>query len=166
MYGKPILVLSQLIDYGQYIYHEKFIGKKYSDKKLKKIIEDFLAVVKLSDTESYQVVHDIVDLQHSSTLSRLRYRASATYLQIGLNALQRQRGISKILKKLVICQFRILGCICKVYTKIHRTHFYGAVKFADQILRSRHILKSDHVVDVACGTGSIARILTSLDTGM
>ena len=100
MYGKPILVLSQLIDYGQYIYHEKFIGKKYSDKKLKKIIEDFLAVVKLSDTESYQVVHDIVDLQHSSTLSRLRYRASrATYLQIGLNALRKTTRYKKILKK-------------------------------------------------------------------
>ncbi len=39
--------------------------------------------------------------------------------------------------------------------------FYGAVKFADQVFRNRHILKSDHMVDVACGTGSIARILTS-----
>ena len=53
-----------------------------------------------------------------------------------------------------------------VFAKVYNedtpdTIFYGAVKFADQILRSRHILKSDHVVDVACGTGSIARILTS-----
>lgn len=169
MYGKPVLVLSQLIDYGQYIYHEKFIGKKYSDKKeLKKIVEDFLVVVKkLSDTESYQVVHDIVDLQHSSTLSRLRYRASQgmTYFADWAKRATKEPDAvyQEILKKLGDLPVQSpWDVFAKVYNEdTPDTIFYGAVKFADQVFRSRHILKSDHVVDVACGTGSIARILTS-----
>lgn len=169
MYGKPVLVLSQLIDYGQYIYHEKFIGKKYSDKKeLKKIIGDFLAAVKqLSRKESFQVVHDIVDLQHSATLSMLRYRASqgTTYFADWARRAAKEPDVvyQEIREKLGDLPVQQpWDVFAKVYNEdTPDSIFYGAVKFADQVFRSRHIIKSDHVVDVACGTGAISRTLTS-----
>lgn len=169
MYGKPVLVLSQLTDYGQYIYHEKFIGKKYSDKKeLKKIVEDFLDAVKtLSDKESFQVVHDTVDLQHSTTLSKFRYRASqgTTYFaDWARRAVKEPDEIyQEILEKLGDLPVQQpWDVFAKVYNEdTPDTIFYGAVTFADQVFRSRHILKSDHVVEVACGTAAVSRILTS-----
>ncbi len=169
MYGKPVLVLSQLINYGQYIYHEKFIGKKYSDKKeLKKIIEDFLAAVKtLSDKESFQVIHDTVDLQHSATLSKLRYRASQGSTYFADWARRAVKESDKVYHE-ILEKFGDLpvqkpwDVFAKVYNEDTPDNiFYGAVKFADQVFRSKHMLKSDHVVDVASGTGAVSRILTS-----
>lgn len=169
MYGKPTLVLSQIIDYGEYIYHEKFIGKKYSDKKeLKKIIADFLIAVKeLSDRESYQVVHDVVDLQHSSTLSRLRYRASQGTTYFADWARRSAKEPDGVYREII----RKLGDLpvqqpWDVFAKVYNEDtpdniFYGAVTFADQVFRGRHIYKSDHVIDVACGTAAVSRILTS-----
>ncbi|OGG27449.1 hypothetical protein A3A64_00320 [Candidatus Gottesmanbacteria bacterium RIFCSPLOWO2_01_FULL_48_11] len=169
MYGKPVLVLSQNVDYGRYIYHEKFIGKKYTDKKeLRKIIEDFLAAVKaLSNKESFQVIHDIVDLQHSATLSKLRYRASqgTTYFADWARRATKEPDVvyREILNKLGdLAIQKPWDVFAKIYNEdTPDSIFYGAVKFVDQVFRAHQVFKSDHVVDVACGTGAISRILTT-----
>lgn len=77
MYGKPILVLSQVQDYSEYINHERFVGKKYQNiNDLKKIVVDYLETIeKQVKEEPYQTIGEVVDLQHSATLSKLRFKA-------------------------------------------------------------------------------------------
>lgn len=77
MYDKPVLVLSQNEDYSRYIHHHYFSGKKYKDlADLQKLTTDFLRSLDRKFNEvSYQAVGEIVDLQHSAALSKLRYKA-------------------------------------------------------------------------------------------
>ena len=45
LYKKPVLCLSQNLDYGKYIQHDYFTGRLYSQKNLKKIVLKFLQEV-------------------------------------------------------------------------------------------------------------------------
>lgn len=45
LYKKPVLCLSQNLDYGKYIEHEYFTGRLYSQKKIKEIVLTWLSSV-------------------------------------------------------------------------------------------------------------------------
>ena len=169
MHGKPVLVLSQIQDYSEYITHERFYGKKYrSDEDLKKYIKAFLESIDGQiKEEPYQVIGEVVDLQHSSVLSKLRFKAlqgKSYFSEWARRATTEPDQVYKeILKKLGNLPIQpAWDVFAKIYNEdTPDSVFIGAVKFADKIFRSNNISRSDQLIDVACGTGAISRILTS-----
>jgi len=169
MYGKPVLVLSQIQDYSEYINHERFIGRKFHNvHDLKKTVFDYLETLeKQIKEEPYQTIGEVVDLQHSATLSKLRFRALQGKSYFSDWARRATKEPEQVYKE-VIEKFGDLPIQqpWDVFAKIYNEDtpdsvFIGAVKFADKIFRMNNIGRSDQFVDVACGTGAISRILTS-----
>lgn len=169
MHGKPVLVLSQIQDYSEYITHERFYGKKYSDNTdLKKYIKDFLeSIDKQIREEPYQSIGEVVDLQHSAALSKLRFKAlqgKSYFSDWARKAISEPDQVYKeILEKLGNLPVQQpWDVFAKIYNEdTPDSVFIGAVKFADKIFRANNIGCSDQLVDVACGTGAVSRILTS-----
>lgn len=169
MYGKPTLVLSRIQDYSKYIVHERFIGKKYSNlDDLKKYIDDFLkSISKQLEDEPSQAVDEVVDLQHSSALSRLRFKALQGKSYFSDWARRASSDPDKVYEEIL----KKLGNLpiqqpWDVFAKIYNEDtpdnvFIGAVKFADIVFRANGVGKADQIADAACGTGAISRILTS-----
>jgi len=169
MYGKPVLVLSQKEDYSQYISHEKFFGGVYKNTDdLKNEVNKFLDYVSNSfNKESYQALDDVVDLQHSSALTSLRYRATQGKSYFAdwarRSASEPDKVYEEILDKLGKLSIQpAWDVFAKVYNEdTPDSVFYGAVRFADKIFRSNQIVKTDTILEAACGTGAVSRLMTS-----
>lgn len=169
MYGKPVLVLSQTTDYSEYINHERLVGKKYkSIKDLKKIIYDYLETIEnLIKEEPYQTIGEVVDLQHSASLSKLRFKAlqGKTYFSDWARraVIEPDKVYKEIIEKLGDLPIQQpWDVFAKIYNEdTPDSVFIGAAKFADKVLRTNRIGRSDQLLDVACGSGAVSRILTS-----
>ncbi|MFC1647111.1 methyltransferase domain-containing protein [Patescibacteria group bacterium] len=169
MYDKPVLVLSQFQDYSKYIIHQRLIGKKYKNiEDLQKAVEKFVKTIdKQKISENYQVVRDVVDLEHSATLSELRYKATQGTSYFSDWARRAGTDTEKVYKEVI----KKLGHLTvqkpwDVFAKIYNEDtpdsvFIGAAKFAGKVFKTNTISNFDLIVDVACGTGSISRLLTS-----
>lgn len=170
MYDKPVLVLSQNIDYSEYISHEKLYGKKYQNTpELIIAIKKFLEFVdQQSKQESFQVIDAVVDLQHSAALSKTRYKAlqgKDYFSDWAKRAVDEPEKVyQEVLAKLGNLSIQpAWDVFAKIYNQDTPDQvFYGAVRFADKIFRSQNISKTDSLVDVATGTGAVSRLLTSM----
>lgn len=169
LYKKPILVLSQKIDYGKFIPHDNFIGKKYTPESVNKIISDFLTLVgKTSETRAREPSGTMFDLTHSSDLALLRLRAQQGSDYVADWARRAENEPEVVYKEI---EKRLGGLPVhepwEVFAEIYDedTPDYlneGTIRFADKVFRSLDVRKSELIVDVASGTGAFARLLTNL----
>lgn len=170
MYGKPVLVLSQKEDYSQYISHERLFGKIYKSKEdLKNDILGFLKFVETSfNNESYQILDEVVDLQHSATLSLASYKAlqgQSYFADWSRRSIKEEGKVhQEILDKLGDLPIQpAWDVFAKIYNEDTPDNvFYGPARFADKVFKKNGVSKSETVIDCACGTGAISRLLTSL----
>lgn len=169
MYDKPVLVLSQLQDYSRYISHERLTGKKYkSISELKQIVDEFIQLVrKQIDKDIFQTVDEVVDLKHSAKLSKLRYKALQGQSYFADWARRASSEADKVYEEILdkLGNLKVQkpwDAFAKIYNEdTPDSVFYGAIKFVDKILKQNGVGRTDLVVDAACGTGAVSRILTS-----
>lgn len=167
MLDKPVLVLSQKLDYSHYIDHELLTGAQYSTiEEIKPLILAFIDKVKTQISQpSVQTLGDAVDLKHSATLSKLRYKATQGTSYVADWAQRASQEPDQVYRDI---QSK-LGHLkpqspWDVFAKIYNEDtpdqvFTGVVRFIDSLNKRNHIRKTDHIVDVACGTGAVSRIL-------
>lgn len=169
MYGKSVLVLSQLQDYSKYITHERLVGKKYHDvKDIKRHVTHFVKLAgEQVNREHLQAVDEIVDIEHSATLSTLRYKAlqGKSYFSDWARRATKEPDLvyTEILERLGNLPIqKAWDVFAKIYNEDTPDNvFIGAAKFADKIFRKNGVSHADQITDCACGTGAISRILTS-----
>lgn len=171
LYKKPVLVLSVNKNYGKLIPHEQFQGKKYNQNNIKQIIHQFIRAISKKNingkTES-STLNEEFDIQHTVNLSQLRMNAQLgkDYVADWARRLtdESETVYEEINKKLGYLKVHEPWSIfAKIYDQDTPDFLLkGPSLFVNKIFSKIGIKKDNLIVDVACGTGSMSRLLTGL----
>jgi SAM-dependent methyltransferase len=172
LYSKPTLILSQHVDYSQYIPHELLFGKRYQTKsELRHAVQEFLT--KADDylgkaSETTQAIGGAADSLHMATLASLRHGALRDTSEFGTWARLAEQDshiaytkIQKALGDLPVG--RAWSIFAPVYNEDTPDYiFSGVASFIHATFKKHKIRFSDPICDVATGTGGLARNLVNL----
>ncbi len=172
LYGKPILILSQHVDYSQYIPHELLFGRRYQTKKeLRSALQEFLD--KADDylskaSETVQAIGGAVDSLHMAALASSRHNAMRDTTEFGNWARLAERDPDKAYRQIQ----KALGDLpaqpawsvfAPIYNEDTPDHiFSGVAQFVHTIFKKHQVQFSERICDVATRTGALARNLVNL----
>lgn len=152
------------------LFHTKILpGDNIQMKNLEKIVLDFLKKAKnFGSRLEEQSLKDVFDLQHGVNLSSLRLRAQLGNDYVADWARRAVKEPDQVYKE-ILKRFGKLPIhkpweiFAKIYDEDTPDYLTdGVARFVDRVFRRDGINKSDLVIDVACGTGPLARLLTNL----
>ena len=172
LYSKPVLILSQHVNYSQYIPHELLFGAQYQTKKeLRSALLEFLD--KADDylskaSETAQAIGGAADALHMAALASTRHTSLRDPGEFGDWARLAERDPAKAYAHIQ----RALGelpvqpawsVFAPIYNEDTPDHiFSGVAQFVHRIFKKHNIDPDDLIGDVATRTGAFARNLVSL----
>lgn len=169
LFHKPTLILSRQQDYSNFITHDLLTGASYDTaKEAAAIVRTFLTSSQTCRTEaSMQTFDTSADSLHSRALASLRRLAKQEPGQFGEWSRQAERDpqavaedIGKALGGLE--QQPAWSVFAPVYNEDSPDYIQsGVATFIDSVLTRYGIAKDAPIVEAACGTGALARLLAA-----